>query len=103
VISAYAPQVGFEMEEKKKIVVEGVPRNERLLIGADFNGHVGEGNRGDEEVMGRYVQERRRRKSLEKQNWDRQSDEKSRQENKEMQQQVKRDVVKDKEKVLEEL
>ncbi|KAI5615915.1 hypothetical protein C0J50_8646 [Silurus asotus] len=60
VISAYAPQVGCEMEENERFwseldeVVDGVRRNERLLIGADFNGHVGEGNRGDEVVMSRY-------------------------------------------------
>ncbi|KAI5616453.1 hypothetical protein C0J50_24004 [Silurus asotus] len=59
VISAYGPQVGCEMKEKEKFwmeldeVVDGKPRNEQLVIGADLIGHVGEGNRGDEEVMRR--------------------------------------------------
>ncbi|XP_065662896.1 uncharacterized protein LOC136085511 [Hydra vulgaris] len=39
VISAYAPQVAIE---------------ERMILGADFNGQVSEGNSGDEEVMVRY-------------------------------------------------
>ena len=60
VISAYAPQVGCLREEKDKFwtdldeVVESIPKEERLVIGADLNGHVGEGNRGDEKVRGRY-------------------------------------------------
>ncbi|XP_019721309.1 uncharacterized protein LOC109513350 [Hippocampus comes] len=60
VVSGYAPQVGCELEEKEKFwnemdrVTESIPRGERVVIGADLNGHVGEGNRGDEEVMGKF-------------------------------------------------
>ncbi|KAI5614481.1 growth/differentiation factor 11 isoform X1 [Silurus asotus] len=55
--TVYAPQVGCKMEEKEIFwseldeVVDGVPKKEQLVIGADFNGHVGEANRGDEKVM----------------------------------------------------
>ena len=65
VICAYAPQVGCEEEEKESfwneldVMVESLPRDERIVIGADLNGHVGQGNKGDEEVIGRYgVKER---------------------------------------------
>ncbi|KAK3525961.1 hypothetical protein QTP70_011398 [Hemibagrus guttatus] len=65
VVSGYAPQVGCELEEKERFwseldeVMENIPTGERVVIGADFNGHVGEGNTGDEEVMGKFgVKER---------------------------------------------
>ena len=65
VVSAYAPQVGCGREEKESFwdeldeVVETIPEQERVVIGADFNGHVGEGNRGDEAVMGRHGYKKR--------------------------------------------
>ncbi|KAK3529345.1 hypothetical protein QTP70_029129, partial [Hemibagrus guttatus] len=65
VVSGYAPQVGCELEEKERFwseldeVMESIPTGERVVIGADFNGHVGEGNTGDEEVMDKFgVKER---------------------------------------------
>ncbi|MCJ8733560.1 hypothetical protein PDJAM_G00224980 [Pangasius djambal] len=65
VVSGYAPQVGCELEEKERFwseldeVIKNIPTGERVVIGADFNGHVGEGNTGDEEVMGKFgVKER---------------------------------------------
>ncbi|KAK3549287.1 hypothetical protein QTP70_034498 [Hemibagrus guttatus] len=58
--------VGCELEEKERFwseldeVMESIPTGERVVIGADFSGYVGEGNTGDEEVMGKFgVKERK--------------------------------------------
>ena len=48
------------MEEKNDFwedldgLIESVSKEERIVLGADLNGHVGEGNIGDKEIMGRY-------------------------------------------------
>ena len=48
------------MEEKNHFwedldeFIESVSKQERIVLGADLNGHVGEGNIGYEEIMGRY-------------------------------------------------
>ncbi|KAK3540753.1 hypothetical protein QTP86_001609 [Hemibagrus guttatus] len=64
-VKRVSDRVGCELEEKERFwseldeVMESVPTGERVVIGADFNGHVGEGNTGDEEVMGKFgVKER---------------------------------------------
>ena len=60
IVSAYAPQVNYNMEEKNDFwedldgLIESISKEERIVLGADLNGHVGEGNIGDEEIMGRY-------------------------------------------------
>ena len=54
IISVYAPQVGCDMEEKNDFYSEldetmaKIPNTERIVVGADLNGHVGEGNYGDD-------------------------------------------------------
>ena len=60
IVSAYAPQVGNSMEEKNDYwqdldgLIESVSKQDRIVLGADLNGHVGEGSIGDEEIMARY-------------------------------------------------
>ena len=60
IVSAYAPQVGCDEEEKAAFwadleeVVERIPGDEQLVIGADLNTHVGEGNTNDEEAIGKH-------------------------------------------------
>ena len=60
IISAYAPQVNNSMEEKNDFwedlndLRESISKQERIVLGADLNKDVGEGNIGDKEIMGRY-------------------------------------------------
>ena len=60
IVSAYAPQVNNSMEEKNDFckdldgLIKNASKQERIILGADLNGHVGKGNIGDEEIMGRY-------------------------------------------------
>ena len=60
IVSAYAPQVSNSMEEENEFwqnldgLIESVSKQKRIVLYADLNGHVGEGNIGDEKIMGRY-------------------------------------------------
>ena len=60
IVSACAPQVNNSMEEKNDFwedldgLIEIISTEERIVLGADLNGHVGEGNIGAEEIMWRY-------------------------------------------------
>jgi len=58
IVSVYAPQVGLSEEIKRLFwedldeVVQSIPQNEGLLIGGDFNGHIGSRAEGYETVQG---------------------------------------------------
>ena len=60
IVSAYASQVNYSMEEKNDFwedldgLIEIILKKERIVLGADLNRHVDEGNIEDEEIMGRY-------------------------------------------------
>ncbi|XP_047252238.1 uncharacterized protein LOC124887100 [Capsicum annuum] len=60
VISAYAPQVGLDEEEKKAFckvlikVVSRIPSTEWLVVEGDFNGHIGFFSRGYNDVHGSF-------------------------------------------------
>ena len=65
IVSAYAPQVNKIMEEKNDFwedldgLIESISKQESIVLGADLNGHVGEGNIGNEKIMRRYGAETR--------------------------------------------
>ena len=60
IVSAYAPQVGITAWREKSFLarpgwlIESVSKQERIVLGADLNGHVGEGNIGNAKVIRRY-------------------------------------------------
>ena len=60
IVSSYAPQVNNSMEEKNDFwkdlneLIESVSKEEKIVLGADLNEHVGKGNIGDKNIMGRY-------------------------------------------------
>ena len=59
-VCCYAPQTGLSLEEKDDFydqvmsVLASVPDDEMLLVGGDFNGHVGERSPGFEGIHGGY-------------------------------------------------
>ena len=60
IVSAYAPQVNNSMEEKNDFLqdldglIESASTQEKIVLGADLNGHVGKGNIENEKVMRMY-------------------------------------------------
>ena len=70
IVSAYAPQVNNSMEEKNDFwqdldgLIESISKQERIVLGANLNAHIGKENIGDEETMGIYGAGTRNKKGL---------------------------------------
>ena len=60
IVSAYAPQTGLPEEVKEKFwvdverVIEGLAMEERVIVGADLNGHIGPSSEGVERIHGGF-------------------------------------------------
>ena len=60
VVSVYAPQVGLPEDIKKlfwedlDMIIQDIPRSEKLFIGGDFNGHIGTESVGYDAVHGGF-------------------------------------------------
>ena len=70
IVSTYAPKANNSMEEKNDFwqdldgLIESVSKQEKIVLGADLNKYVGEGNIGEEEIMERYSAGMKNKKGL---------------------------------------
>ena len=61
VVSVYAPEIGLPDDIKNlfwedlDMVIQKVPRSEKLFIGGDFNGHIGVDLDGSDTAHGGFV------------------------------------------------
>ena len=58
VVSVYAPQIGLPDDIRKlfwedlNMVIQDIPRSEKIFIGGDFNGHISVNSDGYDTVHG---------------------------------------------------
>ena len=68
-VCGYAPQVGCELEEEKfwtdvDEVMQSIPRDGRVMIVADFNGHVDFAKRMEMAVVNIFFQKRQEQRVI---------------------------------------
>ncbi|XP_061359419.1 uncharacterized protein LOC133303515 [Gastrolobium bilobum] len=60
ILSVYAPQIGLQPTDKSQFwedleeVLRGIPREEKIFVGGNLNGHVGKSNRGFDRIHGGF-------------------------------------------------